>query len=153
MIRRLMDVLGSLLGRRPAALQVAALCTRGRGEKTEVLLITSRGTGRWVTPKGWPMRGRSLSGAAAQEAWEEAGARGRITERAVGHFTYDKGLDSGLDIAVEVAVFHLSQAELSPDFPEAGERERRWFAPEAAAQAVAEEGLSDIILSLTSIKR
>ena len=25
----------------------------------EVLLITSRGTGRWVVPKGWPMRGRT----------------------------------------------------------------------------------------------
>ena len=39
--------------------QYAALCYRlakTKKKKTiEVLLITSRDTGRWVTPKGWPM--------------------------------------------------------------------------------------------------
>ncbi|WP_406871083.1 NUDIX hydrolase [Thioclava sp. 'Guangxiensis'] len=153
MIRRLLDVMQSLLGRRPPALQVAALCTRKTGEATEVLLITSRGTGRWVTPKGWPMRGRSLSGAAAQEAWEEAGATGRISKRPVGYFNYDKALESGLAISVDVAVFHMGKAELSEDYPENGQRRRRWFSPEDAAKAVAEEGLADIILSLQPIKR
>jgi 8-oxo-dGTP pyrophosphatase MutT (NUDIX family) len=42
-----------------------------------VLLLTSRETKRWIIPKGWPMKGRKPSGAAAREALEEAGLVGR----------------------------------------------------------------------------
>ena len=37
--------------------QFAALCYRVRAGKTEILLVTSRGTGRWIVPKGWPEAG------------------------------------------------------------------------------------------------
>ena len=48
--------------RRPERMQVSALChRRDASGKTEILLITSRGTGRWILPKGWPIDG--LSGA------------------------------------------------------------------------------------------
>ena len=58
--------------------QVAALCWRLRKGRAEVLLVTSRDTGRWVLPKGWPITGLSPQAAAAREAWEEAGvAEGR----------------------------------------------------------------------------
>jgi 8-oxo-dGTP pyrophosphatase MutT (NUDIX family) len=43
--------------------------------RLEIMLITSRGTGRWVLPKGWPMVGVSGPESAAQEALEEAGIR------------------------------------------------------------------------------
>jgi 8-oxo-dGTP pyrophosphatase MutT (NUDIX family) len=36
-----------LFFQRPKKLQVAALCYRGKGSDTEVLLVTSRDTGRW----------------------------------------------------------------------------------------------------------
>ncbi|TMV51704.1 NUDIX hydrolase, partial [Thioclava sp. BHET1] len=75
------------LVQRPKRLQVAALCFRGGGAATEVLLITSRDTGRWVVPKGWPMRGLDAAGAARQEAWEEAGVMGRIAAEPVGRFS------------------------------------------------------------------
>lgn len=55
--------------------QTAALCTHP--QTGQVLLITSRDTGRWVLPKGWPMRGRSMAQAALIEAWEEAGVEGQ----------------------------------------------------------------------------
>ena len=58
---------------RPRRLQVAALCFRRTDTGCEVLLVTSRDTGRWVIPKGWPMEGKSSAESAAQEAWEEAG--------------------------------------------------------------------------------
>ena len=68
----LRDVVGPMF-RRPRSLQVAALChRRTKAGQKEVLLVTSRGTGRWILPKGWPMRGKSDAQAAAQEAWEEA---------------------------------------------------------------------------------
>jgi len=135
-----------LLGRRPSALQVAAICRNAAGE---VLLITSRGTGRWVIPKGWPMAGRSLAGAAAQEAWEEAGIRGTIGEDEIGRFTYDKDQDRGFAVPVEVRVFLLEATGQSRDFPEARERRARWFAPAEAAKLVAEPGLSRILGGLS----
>ena len=44
----------------------------------EVLLVTSRDTGRWVIPKGSPMKGWQDREAAAQEAFEEAGVKGKV---------------------------------------------------------------------------
>ncbi|ARQ14389.1 NUDIX hydrolase domain-containing protein (plasmid) [Rhizobium etli] len=38
--------------------QFGALCLREEpGGGSEVLLITTRETGRWTIPKGWPMKG------------------------------------------------------------------------------------------------
>ena len=37
--------------------QFAALCYRIKAGNPEILLITSRGTGRWIVPKGWPEDG------------------------------------------------------------------------------------------------
>lgn len=45
-----------LMFRRPKRTQYAALCYRkSKGGRLEILLLTSRDTGRWVIPKGWPM--------------------------------------------------------------------------------------------------
>ena len=112
MIASFRERLARLLGRRPPEMQVAALCLR---ETTgEVLLVTSRGTGRWIVPKGWPMPGRSLAGAAMQEAWEEAGAKGRIGEAEIGRYHYDKAQDRGFAIPVEVRVFPLYVSATRP---------------------------------------
>ncbi len=55
----------------------AAVMAWRMGDKgPEVLLITSRETGRWVLPKGWPMKGRSGAECALREAFEEAGVAG-----------------------------------------------------------------------------
>ena len=62
--------------KRPNRLQVAALCYRTGADGKEVLMITSRGTGRWIIPKGWPVEGKDGPASALQEAWEEAGVKG-----------------------------------------------------------------------------
>ena len=90
---KIVEILQSLLGRRPAYLQVGAVCLRNRKGRREVLMISSLDTGRWIIPKGWPMRGRSLAGAALREAWEEAGIRGHVRHEPLGSFTYDKQRD------------------------------------------------------------
>ena len=66
--------------------QVGALIVRRRRGSCEVMLITSRDTGRWIVPKGWPMRGKPDDEAAAQEAFEEAGVEGEISRDPVGSF-------------------------------------------------------------------
>lgn len=125
---------------RPPVLQVAMLCTREGAQGTEVLLVKSLDTGRWILPKGWPMDGRSLKGAAEQEAWEEAGARGRVREGEVGRYGDLKRRAGGLDVPTEVAVFRMDDTILADDYPEAAKRERRFLpASQAAARADVEE--------------
>jgi 8-oxo-dGTP pyrophosphatase MutT (NUDIX family) len=62
-------------------LPFAALPYRRRPDTTvEIMLITSRDTGRWLIPKGWPAPGIEPAEAAAREAYEEGGlARPRST--------------------------------------------------------------------------
>ena len=135
-----------LLGRKPPQMQVAALCREP--ETGRVLLITSRGTGRWVVPKGWPMAGYSLAQAARQEAWEEAGVRGQIGEIEIGSYLYDKVQDHGFAIPIEVRVYELPVDRLEDDFPESTQRLRSWFEPAEAAALVAETGLKRLLLAL-----
>ncbi|SEN93104.1 8-oxo-dGTP pyrophosphatase MutT, NUDIX family [Paracoccus alcaliphilus] len=139
---------GILLGKRPPALQVGALCLDGK--TGQVMLITSRGTGRWIIPKGWPMAGVSLPGAARREAWEEGGIEGRISDKEIGRYMYDKEQDNGFAVPVEVRVYALYVTSLTDDYPEVHQRERRWFSPGKSAELVAEPGLKDIIRSLST---
>lgn len=136
--------------RRPPELQVAALCYReiASGEK-QVLLVTSRGTGRWIVPKGWPMDGKKAAEAALQEAWEEAGvAECAAIEGHVGSYAYDKHLDDGYDAPVEVEVFKVRVKQLADIYPEHDERTRRWVSPADAAEMVQEPGLKSILLEM-----
>lgn len=146
MMDQMRERLGRVLGRRPAALQVAALCIDPASER--LLLVTSRGTGRWILPKGWPMPGRTLPGAAAQEAWEEAGVRGRVIEREIGTYRYDKKQDRGFGIPVQVHVFGIVADELCDNYPESSQRKRGWFSPEKAAGLVEETELRMLLKKL-----
>lgn len=145
-MKALRQSLQLLLGKRPPAIQVGALCVDP--ETGQVLLISSRGTGRWIIPKGWPMEGRSLAGAAAREAWEEAGVIGRIQRSEIGRYHYQKDQDEGFSIPVDVRVFSLAVRKLADKFPERNQRERQWFPAQEAAGLVAEPGLADILRGL-----
>jgi 8-oxo-dGTP pyrophosphatase MutT (NUDIX family) len=121
---------------------VAALCLRGGSGARKLLLITSRETGRWVLPKGWPIAGLADHEAAAQEAWEEAGVRcTEVAPEPIGAYRYEKRLKDGRTAPVEAAVYVAEVAELAPRYPEAAERTRRWFSPREAARLVAEPTL------------
>jgi 8-oxo-dGTP pyrophosphatase MutT (NUDIX family) len=136
--------LGPML-QRPKRLQVAALCHRGKGDTKEYLLITSRDTGRWIIPKGWPIRGLKSNETALREAWEEAGVRNSTAANdPVGTFTYQKRQSSGWEIPVETRVYSVAVEDLSEDFPEAHERTRRWATANDAAELVNEAELKSI---------
>lgn len=133
--------------RRTVRTQFAALCFRKREDETEILLVTSRNTGRWVLPKGWPMPNTSPAEAARIEAWEEAGVKGRISPACLGIYSYVKTSDDRCDEDTPciVAVFPLEVHELAENFPEKGERLRKWISLKKAAQKVIEPELSQII--------
>ena len=59
--------------------QVAALpLRRSKKGALEILLVTSRTTGRWIIPKGWPSKRIKDHKAAAREARQEGGVKGKI---------------------------------------------------------------------------
>ena len=133
--------------------QYGALCWRPARDGIEVLLITSRDTGRWVIPKGWPIAGLSPEASAAREAWEEAGVEGPPDAHCLGLYSYDKGLGRGdgpkrQTVPCVVAVFLLQVAALADSFPEAKQRRRKWFRPRKAAQKVAEPELRALLADL-----
>lgn len=136
-----------LMFQRPARMQYAALCYRFRKKRTtlEILLITSRDTGRWVIPKGWPMTGRRAHAVAEREAYEEAGVKGKAQKEALGHFMYQKGIAAGLKVNCKVQVYALEVDELTKNFPEKGQRRLEWVTCEEAASRVNEPGLKALI--------
>lgn len=136
---------------RPHQLQVAALCYRQRDGRVEVLLITSLHNRRWILPKGWPMKGRNASEAAAAEAWEEAGVVvARLGRAPLGAFRYTKRIRGGAGMPCETIVFPVEVESLSDDFPQSARRERRWASPEEAAQLLEERELRALVRRLPS---
>lgn len=126
--------------------QFAALPFRkNKKGKLQILLITSRETKRWVLPKGWPMKDLSGGRAAEQEAFEEAGIKGELTEQATGIYHYPKLRGSKGSILCSVKVFPLKVTEILEDWPEKSERTRKWFSVNDAVQAVDEPELKALL--------
>lgn len=128
-----------------ARMQYGALCWRRAATGIEVLLITSRDTGRWVIPKGWPMAGLAPEAAAAQEAWEEAGVTGQVNPVCLGRFGYMKLLATDATVPCAVGVFGLKVTSLADKYPEMKERNRRWVSLDEAATLVDEPDLGRLI--------
>jgi 8-oxo-dGTP pyrophosphatase MutT (NUDIX family) len=115
----------------------------------EVLLITSRGSGRWVIPKGWPMMAKTPQEAAAIEAFEEAGVRGRIVDKVrLGSYRYQKLNPPGLVEELTVGVFLMQVDVQLAEWPEQAERTSAWFSPQEAAANVAEPVLGKMLRRL-----
>jgi 8-oxo-dGTP pyrophosphatase MutT (NUDIX family) len=142
-----------LFGGKPCRLQVAALPWRKTKHGVEVMLVTSRDTGRWVLPKGWPEFGEQFCEAAAREAGEEAGLRGAISSQEAGRYYYSKGLADGGNVPCEVLVYPLEVDDVADKWKEKGERKRKWVSPAKAAEMVAESDLGKVILAFAGKPR
>jgi 8-oxo-dGTP pyrophosphatase MutT (NUDIX family) len=132
----------------PFGQQYAAICYRRNARnEIEILLVTSRDTGRWIIPKGWPMRGKKPHRTAAIEAWEEAGVIGKARKKVFGHYSYLKGKKDG-SLPVSVAAFLLRVDKLEDAFQEQGQRTREWVSYDEAARRVQEPELKTMLLSI-----
>jgi 8-oxo-dGTP pyrophosphatase MutT (NUDIX family) len=131
--------------------QVAALPLMVGDDGIErVLLLTSRETGRWVIPKGWPIRGRKPHEAAAQEALEEAGVTGQVKKKPIGSYRYFKRREAHFDVC-EVDVYLLRVERQLKNWREKGQREAQWFTLDEAADLVQEPGLVALLRDLARI--
>jgi 8-oxo-dGTP pyrophosphatase MutT (NUDIX family) len=118
---------------------------RAGAEGIEVLLITSRETRRWVPPRGNAIPGLRSYESAAQEAFEEAGVRGGVQPEEIGTYRYGKRSRDGRVTPALVHLYPMLVTEEAESWPEQAQRERRWFAPDAAAAAVDEPDLAGLI--------
>ena len=132
---------------RPERLQVAALPWRRGPAGLEIMLITSRETRRWVTPKGGRMTGKTDAEAAAQEALEEAGVEGVVSDEPLGTFRYLKVLKRRASRWCVVALYDLEVTAEHPQWQEQAERERIWLPRETASEWVDEPDLRALIAS------
>ncbi|MBI6628957.1 NUDIX hydrolase [Pontibaca salina] len=126
--------------------QFAALCWRLTAKGSpELLLITTRRSGRWIIPRGWPMDSMTPADSAAQEAWEEAGVIGAPLEHCLGSYFYSKTMARGRTAPCVVMVYPLQVISLAAEYPEAGQRQRKWVSPCKAAEKVNEPELARIL--------
>lgn len=133
-------------GKHSVRTQFGALCWRMNGAKVQFLLITSRQRKRWIIPKGWPVDRATPTEAAATEAWEEAGAEGKVVPVCLGIYSYNKYIGQDETYPCVVAVFPLRVKKLSNAYPEHDKRRRKWFGRKKAAKLVDEPELANLIL-------
>ena len=142
-LRRMAQQLGLLQ-------QVAALPYRIKGDNVEFLVITSRRRKRLIVPKGWPMPGLTDAKAAATEADEEAGVKGRVDTKAFASFEYIKNLGD-LAVPVNASVFPLRVKKLKSEYKERKERKRKWMSAEEAADKL-DDGSLRLLVKLYAEK-
>ncbi len=116
-----------------------------------VLLITTRGTGRWTIPKGWPKRRMSDAELAAKEAFEEAGVEGEISSEPVGSFMYTKRLHWFSWVRCRVTVYLLRADRQYLTWPEKESRMLQWVAPRTAAKLLKQPQLAELLHGLDPV--
>lgn len=132
----------------PVVPQSAVVAYRlGEHGGIEVLLVSSRSTGRWVVPKGDLKRGMSPAKSAAEEAFEEAGIQGKVKRKPLGTYRYFKA-DDVRGRPHDVDVFAMEVTAVKDRWPERKERIREWLPVETAARLVCERELRQLILDL-----
>ncbi|MGP2490244.1 NUDIX hydrolase [Mesorhizobium sp. PUT5] len=108
-----------------------------------VYLVTSRGSGRWIIPKGNPIRGLAPHKVAAREALEEAGLVGHVLRDCIGTFVFDRRQRS--DIICRVEVYPLLVERQLRRWAEAGQRSVQSCDLTTALSLVTSPGLSALI--------
>ena len=133
------------MSKKPVRKQCAALAYRQTKRGLKIVLVTSLETHRWVLPKGNIVEGLSDRDSAALEAFEEAGVEGTLAKHSIGTYDYDKTALKG-GYRCRVSVFPMTVSRIKRSWPEQAQRCRKWMTLKAAAAAVNETELKDLIV-------
>jgi 8-oxo-dGTP pyrophosphatase MutT (NUDIX family) len=133
-------------------LQFGAIPYRHVDGEIVFLMITSRGTGKWIFPKGGLIEGLSPAESAAQEAYEEAGVRGQLGAAPAGHYRTHRSRH-GSENQVSVAMYPLEVEVQLDDWPEKGERKRHWVTLAEARLLLSEPGLVALAEKVAGAKK
>ena len=121
---------------------------KGKQGRLRALLVTSRGRGRWIVPKGWPIEDRAPYLSAALEAFEEAGVIGDIRTHPLASYHYVKEDTDGSRQRRRVTLFGMRVRGTLTNWPECGQRRRQWFDLDEAADIVADPELAHAIRTI-----
>lgn len=130
----------------PAGPQYGALPYTVVDGQLVVLLITSRGRGKWIFPKGGLIEGKTPWESAAHEAYEEAGVEGEIETTPIG--SYFLPVTDERPAPVEVKMFPLKVTNQREDWKEMGQRYRHWAVLPEAKRLITHDGLADLAVAL-----
>lgn len=122
-----------------------------RGGAIRILLITSRRRGRWIVPKGWLIEGRPPFLSAALEVFEEAGVIGNIHSHAMADYHYLKAGKDGSLRRCRVILFSLRVRGTLTNWPERGQRKRRWVTLDEATEMVDDAELAQVIQTVRAM--
>jgi 8-oxo-dGTP pyrophosphatase MutT (NUDIX family) len=111
-----------------------------------VCLVLSQSGRRWVIPKGCIEPGHTAGETALQEAWEEAGILGYLSNDPVGSYYYRKNGRS-----YHVTVYRMDVTEVRREWPEKGHRARRWLPVTHALTRIEELGLRRLLRKVVTI--
>ncbi len=120
----------------PEPKTAGALIWKHEHERFEVLLVTTRKSGRWVLPKGNIHPGETVAEAARREAYEEAGALLKVESIDFGNVRMNKRDGTSGNRSVEVSVHAFEIGMLGSQWPEAQQRTRMWVRPSVGAEMV-----------------
>lgn len=132
-------------GTSPMLHQIAALPVRFNADGAmDVYLVTSRGSGRWIIPKGNPIRGLTAPDVAAREAREEAGLVGPVLPRLLGSFEFQRVRGVvGETCLIDVYPMHVERQ--LKNFPEKRERTVRLCNLDTALAIVSSPELAELM--------
>jgi 8-oxo-dGTP pyrophosphatase MutT (NUDIX family) len=110
-------------------------------EGLKVVLISSNSSGHWIFPKGVIERDMTPGESAANEALEEAGVVGKVSEEMIAEYEYEKW--GGV---CHVQVFALEISEVLESWMEMNQRERK-IAEVAEAKGLVKTALEGVFES------
>ena len=97
-------------------------------------------------PRAGPSKDSSRRSLPRAKPTKAAGIRGTVGAKAIGVFSYEKCFDAdGVTVPCEVRVFPMIVKRQLDTWPEAHEREARWFEPAKALSAIKNKGLCELI--------
>ena len=108
--------------------------------KGKVVLVTARGSKRWIIPKGsigWVL---SAQESAPNEALEEAGLKGEVLPDEIGTYTYEK-----LGGRYKVKLYYMEVTKLKDKWDEMHFRKRKLVSPKQAVKKVVPAAVSKIM--------
>jgi phosphohistidine phosphatase len=120
--------------------QAAAIPIRRVGRDLQICVIRRKDGTRWGIPKGLVDPGATHEETALNEAWEEAGIRGRLLGAAIGSYRYRKW-----GTRLTVAVFLMELVQQASSWEESTFRERRWVPFAEAGVLLADHPVASLL--------
>ena len=116
------------------------IAVRRAADGFEVCLIRKKLSRTWGIPKGMVEHGQTHEETALNEAWEEAGIKGRLMGDALGTYEYRKW-----GVVLEVAVYLMHVLEQHAEWDEVQYRDRDWVSFDQAATRLADHAVLPLL--------